>query len=72
MKKLMLIAALVFAAPFAYADSELATDAAAAADAGADAAANTAVEAVEIVEKGTQAATEEQALSQAKTGDTAE
>jgi len=70
MKKLMMIAALVFAAPFAYADSEMATDAAAAADATAEAAAGTAAEAVEVVDKGTEAVIEQQELSQAETAAT--
>ena len=70
MKKLMMIAALVFAAPFAYADSEMATDAAAAADATAEAVAGTAAEAVEVVDKGTEAVIEQPELSQAETAAT--
>lgn len=67
MKNMMLIAALVFAAPFAYAETEMANDAAVAADANADTAAAATAEAIEVVDKGTQAATDEQALSQVKT-----
>ena len=67
MKKLMMIATLVFTAPFVYADSEMATDALAAADASAEAAAGTATEAVEVVDKGTEAVIEQQELSQAET-----
>jgi archaellum component FlaG (FlaF/FlaG flagellin family) len=67
MKGLMLITALVIAAPFAYAESEMARDVAASADASAEAAATTAADAVEVIDKGTQAVTEQQELSQAET-----
>jgi hypothetical protein len=67
MKKLIMIAALVLAAPFAYADSEMATDAVVAADASAEATATMAAEAVEVVDKGTEAVIEQQELSQAET-----
>ncbi len=72
MKKLMIIAALVIAAPFAYAETEMAKDAAAVADASAEAAAATATEAVEVVDKGTQADTKGQELSQADTAGAAQ
>ncbi|MDH3526076.1 MAG: hypothetical protein OEN52_04830 [Gammaproteobacteria bacterium] len=72
MKKLMLIVTLAFAAPFAWAESEMATDAAAAADTSAETAATAATKVVEVVDKGTPAAPRAQALSQVKTDDAAQ
>ncbi|NNG12576.1 MAG: hypothetical protein HKM88_04930 [Halobacteria archaeon] len=72
MKRLMLITSLVIAAPFAYAETEMARDAAAGVDASAEAAAGTAAQAVEVIDKGTQALPEQQELSQAKTADAAQ
>lgn len=72
MKKLIMLAALIVAAPFAYAEGDMAKDAADAAATGAEAAADVATEAVEVVDKGTQAVTEQSELSQAKAADAAQ
>jgi archaellum component FlaG (FlaF/FlaG flagellin family) len=72
MKRLMLITSLVIAAPFAYAETEMARDAAASVHASAETAASTAAAAVEVIDKGTQAVPEQQELSQAKTAEPAQ
>jgi hypothetical protein len=63
----MLITALLIAAAYAYAESEATEDAVTVADTGTEAAEASVVQAVEVIDKGTQAVTEQQELLQVET-----